>query len=123
MEIRVLGVQQAQRYLSEREAVAFIVGERSAAVGTPIVYGWGMEFGRYRNDKLARKAGGAFYLTAAANAMRAQAPSRIARAFTGTPGAMLALISDLADEMIAIAKPRAPFLSGDLRKSIRKVFP
>lgn len=120
-EIRVLGVREAQRYLDRLQGGAKAAGGKVVMVGTPLVYGWGIEFGRKRGGGLARRAGGAFYLTGAL----AQVKPRIRKALTAAlpfgASAVLDAAKKLGFDVERLAKERVPVRTGTLRRSLHTV--
>jgi hypothetical protein len=70
--VRILGLAEAQAELRQVEAGGQEFGGYSAAIGSNLAYGFGIHFGRHRGGKLARKAGGLFFLTRALEEVRAR---------------------------------------------------
>lgn len=114
-----LGFAQAEELISRLEDGIKGAGSDSVSIQTAVVYAWGMEFGYYRNGKLARKAGGAFMLTGALDAVK---PSYLAALplalFIGRGAVQQALLKAAAD-IQARAATNAPRLTGTLSNSFQ----
>lgn len=68
LRITLQGMADVEKQMKRIERGAAAMGRYQAVVGSKLPYAWGMEFGRHRlTGKLARKAGGAFYITRAVN--------------------------------------------------------
>jgi hypothetical protein len=66
MKIKLHGMQNADEQLARIERGTRAMANSRAFVGSRLPYAWGAEFGRHRvSGKLARAAGGAFYITRA----------------------------------------------------------
>lgn len=63
MEVRIMGLEEAERRLADLGSSVEEVKNAYVVVGTDLEYAWGIEFGRKRNGQLARKLGGSFALT------------------------------------------------------------
>lgn len=68
LRITLQGMDDAQKQIKRIERGAAAMGRYRAVVGSKLPYAWGIEYGRHNaSGKLARRAGGAFYLTNAVN--------------------------------------------------------
>jgi len=63
MEAKLLGLEEAKQRLAELAAAAKTAQQMVAKVGSPLKYAYGIEFGRHRSGKLARRAGASNALT------------------------------------------------------------
>jgi hypothetical protein len=70
--VNIFGLDQALAELHRVQDGAQSFGGYSAQIGSPLAYSWGVHFGRHRGGKLARKAGGLFFLTRALEEVRAR---------------------------------------------------
>ncbi len=95
------------------------IGKRTAFVGTKWPYGYGMETGRHRKSgKLARRAGGAWYLTRAA--VQIDQPTEADVAWLARPRKTEpALLRAVGRIVIRHARPLVPVRTGRLRKSLK----
>ncbi len=68
MRITLRGMEDAQKQMVRIERGLRAVQNYVAVVGSRLPYAYGIEFGRHRvSGRLARKAGGSFYIRRAAN--------------------------------------------------------
>lgn len=120
-EIRILGAKEADAYLKNIGAASREAGRTVVRVGTALKYGHGIEFGRHRGGKLARRAGGAFYLTGAFRQVQPRIKRELAAALPKGAAAVLGAMRRLAADVERIAKQRVPVRTGNLRRSIHTV--
>ncbi len=74
MKITLNGMEDAQKQLERIERGTKAMGNYRAVVGSRLPYAWGIEYGRHRKSgKLARRAGGAMYITNAINTVLSDA--------------------------------------------------
>lgn len=110
--------EQAKAFLARLQASVQAVGDTTIAIGTDVIYAWGQEFGYYRNDKLARRDGGRFYLTASFEELAPTLPARLAEALPNGPESAVGAVEAVAGDIAVLAQQRAPVLTGNLRASI-----
>ena len=106
MEIRITGIQEALAALRKYAASAEVVGRVRWLVGSNLVYAFGIETGRHRSGRLARRAGGVFMLR---NAL-ARLGSQKQRLVAAIPQGASATESALAG--------MALFVEGEAKKAI-----
>jgi hypothetical protein len=82
-------------------------------------YAYGIEFGRHRFGKLARKAGGAFYMAAARNRIKQEAAGELRSAAAYGPGAVALAWASLGPNGLIAARAMVPVVSGALRDSMQ----
>lgn len=121
LTITILGVEEADAYLTRLHAGCQTVGRTSVQVGTSVVYAHGIEFGRRRSGRLARAAGGALMLTGALEAVMPSIGPTLADALPNGDAAADKALLGLGYKVEAIAKARTPVRSGHLRRSIHTV--
>ncbi len=63
MDVKLLNLEEAKARLAELAASARTAQQMVAKVGSPLKYAYGIEFGRHRSGKLARRAGPSNALT------------------------------------------------------------
>jgi len=85
-------------------------------IGTPLVYGFGIETGRHRGGRLARAAGGAMMLQQGLAAARASAGAVLRAAGAEAPDRRTLLL--LAYRVLDLAKRLTPVRTGTLRRSL-----
>lgn len=121
MSSTILGVVEALAWLRELQASVQAAGDTSVEIGvdeSQAPYGWGMEFGEYRNGRLARRAGGAFYLTGAFQAVAPMVADAIAEALPRGPEAVRQAILAKGQQVLGLAQEKVPVLTGNLRQSL-----
>lgn len=118
--VRIMGLNEAERYLRRLQGGA-AASNATVRVGTAVVYAHGIEFGRRRNGRLARRAGGAFMLTGALESIQPRIKPALARALPEGQQAVRDALLRLGYQVEAAAKPRTPVKTGNLRRSIHTV--
>lgn len=74
MHITLRGLEDVQKQMERIERASKNMGEWKVFVGSRLPYAWGIEFGSHRQSgKLARRAGGSFYLRRAVDSVLAGA--------------------------------------------------
>lgn len=74
MQITLQGMDEVEKQLKRIERGTKALRRYSGEVGSKLPYAWGIEYGRHRvSGKLARRAGGAMYITNAINTVLASA--------------------------------------------------
>ncbi len=92
-------------------------------VGSPLNYAFGIETGRHAGGRLARRAGGAFYLRDAAASVQQSLKRDIAHALPKGPEATLAALKKIGFDVERKAKALVPVVTGTLRRSIQTIYP
>lgn len=79
MKMTLNGMDDVEKQLERIERGAKAMDNYRAVVGSTLPYAWGIEFGRHRvSGKLARRAGGTYYITNAIQAVLSDADRDIA---------------------------------------------
>jgi hypothetical protein len=116
--VRITGADGAIGYLAQlRDSCGRFV-RLLPQVGSSLPYAYGIEEGHTRGGRLARKAGGAHYLSGAVDSVLPRAKTMIARELPGTAGGDVAS-RILGEDIVGAAKQIVPVKSGRLRNSIR----
>jgi hypothetical protein len=116
--IQIDGVQVVQDYLDSVKEGAGRAGREVVVVGSPLVYAFGIETGRHRGGRLARRAGGAFYLREAYQTVQPRIASTVADVIDQGGDATLRALLGLGYDMQREAQNRVPVRTGTLRRSI-----
>lgn len=88
-------------------------------VGSNLVYSYGIEYGVTRNGRLARAAGGAFYLQGAVSEVESKVGSEIVNGLEN--GGLRNAFFRLGYMAVTGAQSRTPVITGSLRRSIHMV--
>lgn len=115
---RIVGLDVAERYLRQLQAGAAYAATIQSRIGAAAPYAWGIEFGRRRSGRLARRAGGALFLTNAWRAVWPTVTPTLAVALPGGEAAVARAVARLEREVVAGAAARVPVVSGNLRRSL-----
>jgi len=115
--VHVVGLKEAQRYLHKLENTAESADGKSVVVGSSVAYSYGIETGRHRSGRRARRAGGVFYLSRALAQVEPKIPQRISQALKAGKPAIDALLASGYD-VEARAKALVVVVTGTLRRSI-----
>lgn len=120
--VTVKGADAAVRSLTALSAGAASARGAIYLVGTPLVYGFGIETGRHRGGRLARRAGGARMLGKAVQAVRAGGTewmTRLVRAAVraGRPADGRQLVHAVALRVLGFTQAGTPVRTGTLRRS------
>jgi hypothetical protein len=118
MPIEVVGDEVAVAALTRLARAAAAMAGTPVYVGSSLVYAYGIEHGRHRGGRLARRAGGAFYLTRGLAAVRGQLPTEVARVLRVAGPDPRRLLLGLGYRVQAAAMPLVPVRTGTLRRSI-----
>lgn len=74
MKIQLKGMEDAEKQMKRIERGLKSMRSYNGIIGSKLPYAYGIEFGRHqRSGKLARRAGGAFYIRNAINTVMSQA--------------------------------------------------
>lgn len=117
--VTIQGIQAAQQSLTHMAQGAQAAGRSAYFVGSSLAYAYGIETGRSRGGRLARKAGGAFMLTRALQSVAPGIPGAVAQALPSGASAVDQAIRRLAFEVLSRAQALTPVRSGALRASVR----
>ncbi len=95
-------------------------GNVKLTIGSPLPYAYGIETGYHRGGRLARRAGGAFYLQKGMQAMQTIFQQRAASSLLGIPAGQSfnELLSTMQTTGLRVAQSSAPVRTGKLRGSI-----
>lgn len=96
------------------------VAQMDLFAGSTLPYAYGIETGRHRGGRLARRAGGAYMLRDAVNDTVRQAPAMLAERIIDGPRPARAAMLAIGDTVVNRAKARTPVVSGALRDSIQR---
>lgn len=78
MKVTLVGLDDAEKQVRRIERGAKRMGEYEGTVGSKLPYAWGIEYGKHKvSGKLARRAGGAQYITRAINTVMSGADQDI----------------------------------------------
>ncbi len=120
--VRVVGAEVADAFLRKMGEAAVAAVRNKIQVGSFEPYSYGIETGRFRGGRLARRAGGAFYLRRAFNSTVGRArPEMISALRSGDPRRAGEVLYDVATRMRDMAESLAPRRSGKLGGSIRVI--
>src|SRR5262245_35123277 len=117
--IEVLGDEEAVAALTRVSRAVAAAAATPIYVGSPLVYAYGIHEGRHRSGRLARRAGGAFYLTRALAAVRGELPAAVVRQLRASQGDPRRLLLGMAYRVQAAALPLVPVRTGTLRRSVQ----
>jgi hypothetical protein len=121
-KIQTWSKPDADQYLrSLADACAALEGAR-LSVGSALPYAFGIETGRHRGGKLARKAGGAQMIGRGWQTVRGQVAGRIAESLKGGEEGVAREIDAIGRDTANAARPFTPVVSGALQRSIRSSF-
>ncbi|HEY7061731.1 MAG TPA: hypothetical protein VII06_09640 [Chloroflexota bacterium] len=121
--IRLHGMDQALSYMAKLIDASTAWGKATIGVSTSLVYAHGVETGFTRGGKLARAAGGAWYLKGALEATAPKVPGALEKALPEGDGKVKETQQKIATAMQQEAQGRVPVVSGRLRGSLRAVYP
>lgn len=119
MAFTITGADHALAYLKKLEDGVRAASDQVVRIGSSLVYARGIETG-HRGHRLARRAGGAFYLRSALGAtsgIKAALVSALPNGGAATQGALAKQAKDIEQS----AQQHAPARSGKLRASIHTV--
>jgi hypothetical protein len=116
--LQIQGLGEVQRQLALlREGVGEL-GLKKDRIASGLPYAAGQNYGRYRNGRLARRAGPTFYFEAGVTAIEDAAYDQLAAALPRGASAVRSAWSVLIKRGVTTAQRRAPIKSGDLRRSL-----
>lgn len=88
LTVRLSGMEPTVRFVDQLRRSMRVVTRRPVRIGTPRPYAYGIETGRHRSGRLARRAGGARMLSRAALLVQRILPAALAAAWLSGPRAM-----------------------------------
>lgn len=125
---QILGLEKAEALLAKWGQGAAAVARGRVVVGTSVVYAWGQHFGRYRNGRLARRAGGAFFLLTPFRQFSKGFAKDVLRAVPKGDDAVFAVerqyglaVEGQAKVLAPVGQSRKGHVGGNLRGSIHTV--
>lgn len=119
--VELRGLEQAVGHLAQRAAVGLAVERTAYAVVNDKVYARPIVTGRFRDGRIARRAGGTWSITRAAAAVGPLLAPAIARAIPQGPAAVLRALRTQAGNLLEQTKTREAVRSGALRAAWRIV--
>jgi hypothetical protein len=120
--VQVVGDEEAMEYLKFLAEAHKRAAEIPVSVGSNLEYAYGIETGRHRGGRLARRAGGVFYLTRAYQFVRSSLAKRIAGALEEGPDAVEKELMAIGHDIERAAKGYVVRITGTLQRSITAVF-
>lgn len=121
LTVRLEGLQKATTQLERYRAAFREFSGKSVLVGSNLVYAYGIEFGRTRSGRLARRAGGAFMLSNALNEIRPSVNDILRSALAGDVPNLGDALYKLGLRLQTIAMGQTPVRTGSLRRSMHTV--
>jgi len=118
--IKVSGATVAQRRLQTMRDGAERLGNTRILVGSNLKYAFGIEFGRHRGGRLARSAGGAFFLKKGLDSIKDSLPRDIGNALANGSSVYDAMLKN-ALQLQNVAMANTPVNTGSLRRSLHTV--
>jgi hypothetical protein len=120
MKITLQGMEDAQKQLERIARATAAMGQYKAYVGSRMPYAYGIERGQHRKSgKLARRAGGAFYLQSAVEEVLSDADHDISAGLTKVTAPGRWVLKRIALWARRLARVNVPREKGKLRRSIR----
>ena len=114
--VKVVGLKEAQQYLHRLEQAAGSA-DATVTVGSSLNYAYGIETGRHRSGRVARRAGGVFYLSRALATVERDLPKRLTKGLqAGEPTEKTLLRA--GHDLEARAKQLVIRVTGALQRSI-----
>ncbi len=101
LTVRIMGAKEAEAWLARLQGGCKAADGPVARVGTHLKYAFGIEFGRHRGGKLARRAGGSFALTGSFLRVQPRIKPTLAEALPKGPGATLQALKALGLQVLA----------------------
>jgi hypothetical protein len=120
ISIRVEGITTANQRLETFQEGARRLGRMRILVGSNLKYAYGIEYGRRRGGRLARRAGGAFMLKKGLDSIQATLAADISRAIQQNGNIYDAVFKNaLRAQDVTMAN--TPVKTGSLRRSFHTV--
>lgn len=121
LEVRIKGTREGLEYMQQlRSAVGQYTGT-VLRLEADKPYAYGIEFGRHRSGRLARKAGPAYYMRGAWQRVRPGTGLLIALTLADGPVAVREAQREIGRRLVHEARDIVPVRSGALRESIRAI--
>jgi hypothetical protein len=120
VDVRITGIPVVKKLLGSIAAGAVRAQGPIISLSSSAPYAYGIETGRHRGGRLARRAGGAFMFRDGINAMRPRVGPVLGSAILKGPGAVISAKRQLQQQAIEEVRKRAPVRSGRLRASVRE---
>lgn len=119
--VDLIGIIEVRAQLEGFRQACIAAGRIRSAVGSDLIYAFGQEYGHHPRGRLARRAGGAYYMRAGYDAVRSGGyDAKFARAVLRGQGDVQQTATEMERVMINRARATAPFKKGALRGSIRR---
>lgn len=120
MKIVLNGMEDAEKQMARIERSTKAMARYSTYVGSYMPYAYGQEYGQHRvSGKLARKAGGARYITAARDEVLSKADADLSEGLNKVTAPGRWIFKRLGLWTRRLARVNVPRKSGKLRRSIR----
>lgn len=116
--LKVQGMDDVLQALENLNAGAKEIGLKRDSLSSDLAYAFGMNYGRYRNGQLARRAGPTLYMEAGVRAIEDSAYDQLAVAIIKGPASARQAWAVLMRRGVVTAQSEAPVLTGRLRSSI-----
>jgi hypothetical protein len=120
ISFKMTGIPPAGQRLETMKEGIRRLGRIRILVGSNLKYAYGQEYGRHRGGRLARRAGGAYFLQKGFDSIRQSLASDVARAISAN-GNVYDEVFKNALRAEAVAKENAPVKTGTLRRSLHTV--
>lgn len=118
IKVTILNANGFREFVRKIEGGANQVGKSSVIVGSKEPYAYGIETGRHRGGRLARRAGVVFYMQRALEVVRPQIGPRVTKAIVSGPGAVDRELQALGKSVENYARQFVVVKSGRLRGSL-----
>lgn len=120
MQIHLKGMDDAQKQMARIERATKAMARYSTYIGSYRPYAYGIEHGHHRvSGKVARKAGGARYITAARDEVLNKADADLSEGLNKVTAPGRWIFKRLGLWTRRVARVNVPRKSGKLRRSIR----
>lgn len=110
---------KALKYLSQLRQTAQAWGRSRTVISSSEPYLFGIETGRHRGGRLARRAGGAFMMRDGLEEAKPRIGPLISDSFERGPSAVPLAEANIGRMVVAAVQRRTPVRSGNLRDSFR----
>ena len=116
IKITVTGITVAEQRLRTIAEGAKRLGKTRILVGSNLKYAFGIEYGRHRGGRLARRAGGAGMLQKGLDSVRGSLPQDIGQALE-SGGSVYDAVYRNALRIVDVTMANTPVKTGTLRRS------
>jgi hypothetical protein len=120
INIKIVGVEPAVSTLRLFKEGAERLGGLRILVGSNLKYAYGIEYGRHRGGRLARRAGGAYMLQKGFDSVVSTLKQDISQALA-TNGSVYDAVFKNALRAETVTKENTPVKTGSLRRSFHTV--